>query len=205
MASHFWVGWAKLTKLSLQTEQLSKIRKLAKVEEGSPYVFLGCSLDLETGDFKDLICEGRSFSEWAVQILSVLLFHYSSAKPVAEIGRLVKFEDLPGGHAYDRTFVQRAVQPIATVFGEKPAEFVEAAKMIGGKPLNLGDASMEISALEGIPLTYILWRADEFPASANVLFDESASFYLPTEDLAGLGEMTTLRLTDTCSALRPKK
>jgi hypothetical protein len=50
--------------------------------------------------------------------------------------------------------------------------------------------------LKGIPLTYILWKAEEFGASATVLYDQSASNYLPTEDLAGLGELTTARLID---------
>jgi hypothetical protein len=194
-----------LTQLNLQPEQLAKIRERAKVEEGHPYVFLGCSLNLETGDFKDLICEDRSLSEWAVQILSVLLFHYSLANPASKTGKLVKFNDLPGGYAYERAFNQRAVQPIAAVFGENPAGLVEAAKSLGGKPLYLGDASVEIPALEGIPLTYIVWKTDEFPASASVLFDESASCFLPTEDLAGLGELTTLQLTEAYSALKNEK
>jgi hypothetical protein len=41
---------------------------------------------------------------------------------------------------------------------------------------------------------YIVWKADEFSATASVLFDQSASEYLPTEDLAVLGELTTARL-----------
>jgi hypothetical protein len=44
-------------------------------------------------------------------------------------------------------------------------------------------------------LAVVLHLADEeFPASANVLFDASASHYLPTEDLAVLGGMLTGRL-----------
>ncbi len=194
-----------MTKLNLQLEHLTRIRELAKVEKGCPFVFLGCSLNLETGDFKDLIAEGRVLSEWAVQVLSVLLFHYSLAIPVSKTGRLVKFKDLPGGYAYERAFFQKAVQPIAKVFGDDPAKLVEAAKLIGGKPLDLGDASVEIPALEGIPVTCILWGEDEFPASASVLFDESASCFLPTEDLAGLGELTTFRLTEAHETTRKEK
>ena len=65
---------------------------------------------------------------------------------------------------------------------------------MGGIQLELGDASVEISALKGILVTYILWEPDEFGGSANILYDQSASNYLPTEDLAVLGELTTMRL-----------
>ena len=70
----------------------------------------------------------------------------------------------------------------------------QAAKLLGGVERSFGDASFEVEALKGIPLTYILWGAEEFPAVANILYDESASNYLPTEDLAVLGELTTSRL-----------
>jgi hypothetical protein len=118
---------------------------------------------------------------------------------------VVKFKDLPGGYAYERAFNQRAIQPIAKVFGEKPADLVEAARALGGKPMDFGDASAEIPALEGIPIVYIVWGAHEFPAIASILYDSSACHYLPTEDLAVLGEFTTSRLIAAKSSLEAKK
>lgn len=106
----------------------------------------------------------------------------------------MKFRDLPGGPAYELAFLQRAVQPLVEAFGENPETLVAAAKLLGGWSLSHGDASAEVSALEGIPLVYIVWKADEFSATANVLYDESASSYLPTEDLAVLGELASNRL-----------
>ena len=92
------------------------------------------------------------------------------------------------------------IQPIAEVFGEKPKELLKAANLLGGTKLALGDAAFEIISLKGIPLTYILWGKEEFPASANILYDASARCYLPTEDLAVLGEVTTLRLIQASKA-----
>jgi hypothetical protein len=71
---------------------------------------------------------------------------------------------------------------------------VEAAKLLNGIKREYGDSSVEIPALPRIPLLYILWKNDEFPASSSTLFDASASYYLPTEDLAVLAELTTVRL-----------
>ena len=138
----------------------------------------------------------RDISERHIQIFAALLCHYALANPTPLTGKLVKFKDIPGGYAYEGAFVQRAIQLVAEVFGEKPEELPKAAKLLCGLQLSLGDSSVEITSLKGIPLTYILWRADEFAASANILYDESASNYLPTEDIAVLGEITTSRLIE---------
>ena len=71
---------------------------------------------------------------------------------------------------------------------------------MGGAKKNFGDASAEIPTLKGISLTCILWGKEEFPASANILYDASARSYLAIEDLAVLGEVTTLRLIQASKA-----
>ncbi len=138
-------------------------------------------------------------------MLSVLLLHYSQATQTPLTGNLVKFHDLPGGYAYERAFKQRAIQPVAEAFGASPLDLVAAASVFGGKQLAFGDASSEIPALEGIPITYVVWGEHEFPASANILYDSSACRYLPTEDLAVLGEFTTQRLIEAQASLKAQK
>jgi hypothetical protein len=193
-----------MTKLNLQTEQLKRIRHLGKFGEDTTYRFLGFALDLETGEFQDMLEKGAVFSEYEIQIVTALLIHYSLANETAKSGRLVKFKDLPGGYAYANAFVKNAINPIE-VFGNNPFELAEAAKLLGGKRLDYGDISIEIPALEGIPIVYILWIANEFSASANVLFDESARCFLDTESLAVLGELTTLRLLKAQSILTKRQ
>ena len=193
-----------MTKLNLQVEQLEKIRHLTKVGKDHTYQFLGYSLDLETSEFHDLPEKDTMHGEWGAKSMAALLAHYSLANDTPKGGRLVKFKDLPGGYAYELAFIQRAVDPIAQVFGTNPPELAEAAKLLGGKRLDYGDLSVEIPALEGIPIVYILWAANEFSASANLLFDESASCLLDTEALAGLGGLTTHRLLKAQSILKEK-
>jgi hypothetical protein len=194
-----------MTKLNLEEEQLKKIRHLTKVGEGNLYQFLGYTLNLETNQFQDLIEKSTVHGDWGVQTMTALLAHYSLANETPKKGKLVKFKDLPGGYAYEHAFTQRAIDPIAKAFGNNPVELSEAAKLFGGKKVNYGDMSIEISALEGIPIVYILWGTSEFPASANLLFDESASCFLDTESLSGLGELTTHRLLKAQSILKEKK
>jgi len=194
-----------LTKLNLEEEQLKKIRQLTKVGEDNTYQFLGYTLNLETNQFHDLLEKGTVHGDWGVQNMTALLAHYSLANETAKTGKLVKFKDLPGGYAYEHAFTQRAVNPIAQAFGSNAVELLEVAKLFGGKKVNYGDLSVEIPALEGIPVVYILWVTPEFPASANLLFDESASCFLDTESVSGLGELTTHRLLKTQLILKEKK
>ena len=193
-----------MIKLNFRAEQLEKIRHLTKVEDHS-YKFLGYALDLETGQFNDSLGQGTVHNDWSAQSMTALLTHYSLAKETARTGKLVKFKDLPGGYAYERAFAQKAVDPIAQAFGNKPAELAEAAKLFGGRRLDYGDLSVEIPALVCIPIVYILWAAHEFSATASVLFDEAASCFLDTEGLAGLGELTTHRLLKAQSVLKEKR
>jgi hypothetical protein len=194
-----------MTKLNLQSEQREKIRHLVKVGKDNTYQFLGYALNLETNQFHDLLEKDTANSDWGTQSMTALLAHYSLANNIAKTGKLVKFKDLPGGYAYEIAFTQRAVNPIAQAFGNNPAELAEVAELFGGKRLDYGDLSVEIPALEGIPIVYILWGAHEFSASANVLFDESATCFLDTEGLAVLGELTTHRLLKAQSILKEKK
>jgi hypothetical protein len=182
--------------------QLARIRHLTKVENASTYQFLGYTLDLETSEFRDLLEKGTVQNEWAIQSITTLLDHYSSAHEVPKSCNLVRFRDLPGGYAYEHAFIQRAVNPIAQVFGNNQTQLMEAAKLLKGKRVGFGDLSVEIPALEGIPLVYILWSGHEFSASANLLFDESASCFLDTESLAVLGELTTQRLLKAHSIIK---
>ncbi|MEJ2208321.1 MAG: DUF3786 domain-containing protein [Anaerolineae bacterium] len=80
--------------------------------------------------------------------------------------------------------------PLATIAG-----FQAAARAMGAESLSFGDASFLFRALPRLWMAVVLYVADdEFPASANVLFDASASHYLPTEDMAVLGGLLASRL-----------
>jgi len=180
-------------RLRLEEDEKKRLKHLA--DSGSRCLeFLGYVVDLESGDISDSLRKTADVANVEFEVVQVLLSHYSKAEPVEIAGKLVRFADLPGGHAYERAFLQRAVQPIAEAFGDEPEKLFECAKRLNGFALSYGDSSVEVPALPRIPLTIILWRKNEFPASATILYDETASSYLPTEDLAVLGELTASRL-----------
>jgi hypothetical protein len=153
--------------------------------------FLAYSMELEFGRIFDKL-KGEYVENQ--RMLYIMLSHYAKSDPVQKVGKLIRFRDLPGGYAYEGAFTKRAVDPIARIFGSEPNKLVEAARVLDGIEAKYGDSSVEIPALPTVPMTYVLWKSNEFPASSTVLLDASASHYLPTEDIAVLGEITTMRL-----------
>jgi len=180
-----------MIKLGLDLQPLQKLRELTGTDH---YSFLGFTLDIQNGAIEDNLAKGRTLNDYVIMILTTLLAHYAKSTPQPASGKLVKYKDLPGGCAYAEALNKTAIQPIVEVFGDNPQALAVAAQKIGGKLQNFGDCSVQIEALKGIPLIYTVWGREEYPASANILFDESASSYLHTEDLAVLAEIATCRL-----------
>jgi hypothetical protein len=189
-----------MIQLTLQAQTLQNLRPLLQPTEEGTYDFLGFTLNLESGTLTDNFGDD-AWNLLIVRVIPAMLTHYTQGHPTQLTGKLVKFKDTPGGYSYEDAFIRRAIKPIEAIFGGNPQELVATANRFGGKQLKFGDASAEIPALRGIPLTYILHGSEEFGASANILFDQSASSYLPTEDLAVLGELTTYRLVVAKNAL----
>lgn len=121
-------------------------------------------------------------------VTRILLLHYLyQAEGLPPSGRYVSFRELPGGDIYIGPYTQRVIRPLVHLFGNRPQDLVIAAGELGGRPEKLGDAAVTIPALPWVPVTYVLWAGDdELPANGNVLYDETISFHLPTEDVVVL-------------------
>jgi hypothetical protein len=127
---------------------------------------------------------------------AILLLHYLVTADGAPFGdKWIAFRNLPGGMGYDAAFQGRANLRLAHAFGTDLSSFEGACRKLRGERLSFGDASFAFRVLPRLWLAVVLYLADEeFPASANVLFDGAASHYLSTEDLAVLGGMLASRL-----------
>ncbi|MCL2643751.1 MAG: DUF3786 domain-containing protein [Candidatus Bathyarchaeota archaeon] len=174
--------------------------------------FLGFSLNLQTGNLQDILQQNLASPELKdptmhTQLTEVLI-KYASTDKHDRVNKLVNFKDFSGGYAYENAFTRRVVEPIAKLFGNCPLNLVTASELLNGKVLEHGDCSIEIEALPGIPLTFILWTADEeeaLPPSAKVLFDESANKFLNVEDLSWLSDLTVWRLSIAQRLLKNKQ
>ncbi|GAB6154483.1 DUF3786 domain-containing protein [Desulfosporosinus burensis] len=121
----------------------------------------------------------------------ILILHYVTSRSESlEVGTLISYKEFPGGAMYIKPFTGRAIDPLVRTFGSNPDRLLEVASRLGGHSNGLGDVGVTYRVFPRIPVSLILWRADdEFPASGNILFDASAPSILPTEDFAVLASM----------------
>ena len=143
-------------------------------------------------EFKD---QADSEKEIPIQE-QVLILHYLMAVEVPDLtGRWISYREIPGASFYFGAFVKRAVDPLKKVFGQNIAGFSRAAEKLGARIIENGDAGFEFRVLPAVPLQLILWEGDdEFPAEANILFDETIGRILSPEDVAWLAGMVVYRL-----------
>ncbi|MFZ5451397.1 MAG: DUF3786 domain-containing protein [Thermodesulfobacteriota bacterium] len=134
----------------------------------------------------------------------ILILHYllnASGEPLS--GREIDFRNVPEGGFYWSAFVSRAKKPLLETFGQDLDLYREVAATLGGAPRELGDASATFMAFPLVPVTHVLWHGDEeFPPEANILFDDTISSHLSTEDVAALAGSSVYRLMGAAYKMR---
>ena len=130
----------------------------------------------------------------------LLLYYFSTADGTVETGQWISFADLPGGRFYNQAFQGYTGHELVKAFGPDQDGFERAAASLDGCPYPLGDAAFLFHALPRVALLVIFWQGEDsedtvdFPPSYQILFDSSASHYLPTDACAILGSSLTRRL-----------
>jgi hypothetical protein len=138
----------------------------------------------------------------------ILILHYlerSTGEPLS--GHSIDFREVPdGGGFYWSAFVSRAKKPLLETFGNDLELYLKVAQSLGGDPQDLGDAAARFPAFPLVPVTHVLWAGDEeFPPEANILFDDTISQHLSTEDIAALAGASVYRLMSLAFKLRQAK
>jgi hypothetical protein len=128
----------------------------------------------------------------------ILILHYLGWSPAAGqpgAGRLVSFQQLAGASFYEPAYRKRGPARIARRFGQDVDGFARACRALGWTEEKLGDAAFGGSVLPHLRCVAVLHRGDEeFPAEANLLFDERVGRLLPLEDVAVLAGLVATRL-----------
>ena len=144
----------------------------------------------------DLIAREAGDSEILPVHLQALCLYYlitSDGTPLE--GRWIAFAELPDGRFYNQAFQGYTGNELVAKFGTSIEGFRQASKQICGEQIAYGDEGFVFQALPRVPVAAIYHLGDdEFPSTCKLLFDASASHYLPTDVCAILGSMLTRRL-----------
>jgi hypothetical protein len=129
----------------------------------------------------------------------ILFIHYlCEGKFFPSQGRRLAYNEIPWGNVYYRNFEGRCLKRCAFAFGRDLPAFrrlVEGNAALRAEPLATGDAGYRIEFINGLYISLMLWAADdEFPPSAQILFDDNFVFAFTAEDLAAVGDVLIGRL-----------
>jgi hypothetical protein len=164
------------------------------------YLNVDFIIDCSSGDVRVLNSEVK-----VTTTVKVLMLHYllnAKIRPLS--GKLISFKEIAGGGAiYYQTFYKRAIAPFIKAFLKNTenykvlniGDFFEAAKRLSGIKESYGDASITINVFPLVPITYVLWQGDdEIAPSGTILFDETITSFLPSEDIVLAASFGTYEL-----------
>jgi len=128
-----------------------------------------------------------------------LLAYLVGAKDVPLSDKLVQPESLPGGQFFFRGFHSLPTKKLETAFGRCPERLYEIAERFGAERCEFGDASIKLYLLPRIPVTIVIWAADDqFSARASILFDSTAADHLLLDALLTAANLAVDALTEAC-------
>lgn len=111
-----------------------------------------------------------------------VLWYLGKAKNILPSGQMISPASLSGGEIFQRGTHVLPLDQIAVKYGSDYDRFHEKCLELGGQQMQYGDASMRLFPFPRVPVTFILWEADEeFPARADMFFDATCEQHLPMD------------------------
>lgn len=126
----------------------------------------------------------------------ILVLHYLLCEnSPCPTGKLISFRELPGGQFYYGPFQSRSVNIVSSVVKNDLERLKRTLGRLDCRELGIGDISAEINVIGKVCATFI-YRAgdDEFPPSAELLFDSSIKGVFSTEDVTFIASLICRRL-----------
>jgi len=179
-------GWKDL--LQLDPSEVSR-RSLASYDhESRKYTLrvLTVDYDVMLGDrvIIPVVERKAGIPDLGLEFRIMILDYLTNCKEIPLSGRLVSGAQLKAGEFFFRGTHGLELDALVNAFGNKPEQFKNTGLSLGGKSLELGDASFQLPVLPRVPIAYVLWAADEeFPARLSVLFDSTADSNMQLDTL----------------------
>jgi hypothetical protein len=145
-----------------------------------PFLHRIYGVDPERRLIEDLTGDGSE--KFSFQFYLVMLTYLLRAQPIALSGRMITGSEIRGGDFFFKGPHVLYTRPLEERFAHNAKGFLEVGLRLGGGKTEFGDASFRLWPLPRIPLSYILWAADEeFSARVVVTFDASVEKHLPLD------------------------
>lgn len=179
--------------LESNLEETSKILQLKADDEYLyvPFFCKICRVARETGEIT-----GEKNQEISVTDRLTIMHHLCCYQKFAQKSdRKVPFREIREAAVFEAAYNRMALEPLKKAFQGRGDTLLKAGIEIGGKQEKFGDVSITLQAFPTISLTYIFWDSDEeFPAAANILFDNRIAQWTHPESVPVLAETGTKRL-----------
>jgi len=116
---------------------------------------------------------------------------------VKVMGQWIDARSLLHGAVLGAHFARATTESLERCFALSTNERMGKILAWGGKPLDLAEEAYVFHLFPRLPVALIHWKADEeFPPYSKVLFDISASNYMPTHGLIALTDFLIHRLAE---------
>jgi hypothetical protein len=151
------------------------------------------------------IKKSNSVEEPSAFTQSLILTYLATADGTTPSSRWVGFRELPNAMFYVQAFEGYSGGRLIRELTESGIDIARALRRVapdlGGSPLDIGDAGFSFPVLPRVQIAVVFWEGDEeLPSQARVLFEDTASRYMPTDGLAILGSQLVGRLVKAALA-----
>ncbi|MDR0663625.1 MAG: DUF3786 domain-containing protein [Spirochaetaceae bacterium] len=152
-------------------------------------------------DFPDFELRGEAGSLIRDEAVRVLVLRYlCKGRWTAPGGRQLSYSEIPWGNLYFRNFEGRCIKRVERMFGGDPesfSEIFERHKQLNAENIAGKECGWRFEFLNGIFMSIIIWKGDdEFPAKAQILFDDNFPLAFSAEDIAVAGDICISRLKE---------
>lgn len=159
---------------------------------------LGQTLSISPADRQIYEPDGRPVR----RIFQIVLLHQLLQDSGAELSGqdmpIHTFHDLM---LYHNTIKWRVLDILSGAYGTRPGLLETIGARMGGEPRGMGDASVQLRPMPRVRWIAVIHAEDEeFPAEAQVLFDQNATAIMHPEDMVVLSELLAHRLANMANS-----
>jgi len=128
----------------------------------------------------------------------LFLRYLCEGRYVEPLGKQLSYREIPWGNLYFPNFEGRCIKRLARSFGNNLEAFrkiMEGNHGLKAEKLDKSDAGYRFDFFNGLYMSFLIWAGDdEFPPSAQILFDDNFPQAFTAEDIAVVGDLAVEHL-----------